>query len=152
MPQTLIGRIVAAFCMVTGIIVLLCLPTPVFVTHFGRFYDDVIREEKNKEIDNNSVFNEKNKDEENSADSLNAEIWQNHDSELIVPAWVNDSSWKYKIRNDLQQNLSTKQPPALLSTSVSGLNAYLSSSNLFLSSRACSPEPEFQHMPQHASK
>ena len=151
-PQTLIGRIVAAFCMVTGIIVLLCLPTPVFVTHFGRFYDDVIREEKNKEIDNNSVFNEENKDEENSADSLNAEIWQNHDSELIVPAWVNDSSWKYKIRNDLQQNLSTKQPPALLSTSVSGLNAYLSSSNLFLSSRACSPEPEFQHMPQHASK
>lgn len=151
-PQTLIGRIVAAFCMVTGIIVLLCLPTPVFVTHFGRFYDDVIREEKNKEIDNNSVFNEENKDEGNSADSLNAEIWQNHDSELIVPAWVNDSSWKYKIRNDLQQNLSTKQPPALLSTSVSGLNAYLSSSNLFLSSRACSPEPEFQHMPQHASK
>ena len=131
---------------------MLCLPTPVFVTHFGRFYDDVIREEKNKEIDNNSVFNEENKDEENSADSLNAEIWQNHDSELIVPAWVNDSSWKYKIRNDLQQNLSTKQPPALLSTSVSGLNAYLSSSNLFLSSRTCSPEQEFQHRPHHASK
>ena len=138
-PQTLIGRIVAAFCMVTGIIVLLCLPTPVFVTHFGRFYDDVIREEKNKEIDNNSVFNEENENEESSADSLDAEIWQNNDSELIVPAWVNGSSWKCKIRNDLQENLSTNQPPALLSTSVSGLNAYLSSSNLFLSSRTCSP-------------
>ena len=151
-PQTLIGRIVAAFCMVTGIIVLLCLPTPVFVTHFGRFYDDVIREEKNKEIDNNSVFNEENENEESSADSLDAEIWQNNDSELIVPAWVNGSSWKYKIRNDLQENLSTNQPPALLSTSVSGLNAYLSSSNFFLSSRTCSPEQEFQNTPHHASK
>ena len=148
-PRTLIGRIVAAFCMVTGIIVLLCLPTPVFVTHFGRFYDDVIREEKDKENENNGVFNEEEIDQ-NSEDSLNADIWRNH-NELIVPAWANDSAWKDKLRNDLQQqqNLATLNPPTpcMLTTSVSGLNAYLSSSNLFLSSRTCSPD--FLHTPQH---
>ena len=143
-PRTLIGRIVAAFCMVTGIIVLLCLPTPVFVTHFGRFYDDVIREEKEKEIDNNAAF--KNGDDESGAGSSKDEIWRNehdYDKNVIIPAWANDSVWKDKIGKGIKQKLTTGP------SCDSGLNVYLSSSNLFLS-RACSQE--YLHTPQNPPK
>jgi len=115
-PRTVIGRIVAAFCMVTGIIVLLCLPTPVFVTHFGRFYEDVISK---------PVVESDDAAEDSLSDS---EIWRTNEHHLMVPAWVNDHTWKDKIRQDYNQNLV-----------LPGLNVYLSTSNLFLS-RACSQE------------
>ena len=115
-PVTVIGRIVAAFCMVSGIIVLLCLPTPVFVTHFGRFYEDVISKPQVEP------------DEETENSLTDSEIWRTNEQHLMVPAWVNDHTWKDKIRNDYNQNLV-----------LPGLNVYLSTSNLFLS-RACSTE------------
>ncbi|XP_066929742.1 potassium voltage-gated channel subfamily A member 1-like [Clytia hemisphaerica] len=113
-PRTLIGRVVAAFCMVTGIIVLLCLPTPVFVTHFGRFYEDVISRPATEQEEDDEL--------------TDSEIWRNGEHNLMIPRWVNDDAWKEKIRTDVNQNLT-----------LPGLNVYLSTSNLFLS-RACSQE------------
>ena len=37
-PVTGAGKLASAFCMLSGIITLLCLPTPVFICHFSSFY------------------------------------------------------------------------------------------------------------------
>ena len=115
-PSTYIGRITAAFCMVSGIVVLLCLPTPVFITHFGRFYEDVINKSTAPNNDGEII------------DLADSEIWKNEANDFFVPKWVSDNAWKERIRNDVKQQLM-----------LPGINVYASNTNLALS-RACSRE------------
>lgn len=115
-PSTYIGRVTAAFCMISGIIVLLCLPTPVFITHFGRFYDDVINKSTAAAEDGNII------------DLDGSDIWKNEAEDFFVPKWVSDNEWKERIRNDVKQQLM-----------LPGINIYSSNTNLALS-RACSRE------------
>lgn len=86
-PKTILGRIVASLCMVCGIIILLCLPTPVFITHFGRFYERVIHKPFNND---------------GGADTISDVVENNH---LLVPTWLHDREWKKRLANDYQQNL-----------------------------------------------
>lgn len=126
-PSTYIGRVTAALCMVTGIVVLLCLPTPVFITHFGRFYEEV--------IDQSWAAANGNSGNKDTADLADSEIWKNEAQNFFVPKWVTDNTWKERIRNDVKQQLL-----------LPGINVYASNTNLALS-RACSRE--FLHVNQH---
>ena len=111
-PHTVLGRLCASFCMITGIIVLLCLPTPVFITHFGRFYEDVI--------------NGRQEEEDLGDSGAGEEKWDLSDRALLMPSWFNDGSWKERIRQD---NRMTSFMPTL--------NIYFSNPNI---KKACSME------------
>ena len=41
-PVTNLGKLCSCFCGILGVVVLLCMPTPIFITHFERYYQDVI--------------------------------------------------------------------------------------------------------------
>ena len=48
-PRTIMGKLTASACMVFGIVLLLILPVPVFVTHFNRLYVEQVSSEKKLE-------------------------------------------------------------------------------------------------------
>ena len=45
-PRTIMGKLTASVCMVFGIVLLLILPMPVFVTHFNKLYVEQVSEKK----------------------------------------------------------------------------------------------------------
>ena len=101
--------------MITGIIVLLCLPTPVFITHFGRFYEDVINGRQDEEEDGPG-----------GDSGAGEEKWDLSDRALLMPSWFNDNTWKDRIRQD--QRMTSFMPT---------LNIYFSNPNI---KAACSME------------
>lgn len=48
-PRTIIGKLTASACMVFGIVLLLILPLPVFVTHFNSLYEEHVSEGKRRQ-------------------------------------------------------------------------------------------------------
>lgn len=48
-PRTIMGKLTASACMVFGIVLLLILPVPVFVTHFNSLYVEQVSREKKLE-------------------------------------------------------------------------------------------------------
>ena len=48
-PRTIMGKLTASACMITGIVLLLILPLPVFVTHFSSLYEEHVSKKKREQ-------------------------------------------------------------------------------------------------------
>ena len=82
-PFTILGKISSAFTLLAGIIILLCLPTPVFITHFSHFYKLL------------SLTASEGETDENNGENLSAE---RKASTLLIPAWLKERGKTVPVR------------------------------------------------------
>ena len=99
-PLSYIGKLASAMCMVSGVIILLCLPTPVFICHFSSFYSGVSQSGRSGDsqpqlAEDNNTCSTDDVAENRKSKSKNSPTISRPRSSSLVPAWARDSKVKY---------------------------------------------------------